>query len=269
MTLSIEAVRFGEYSGYLAFPTRAKKPLPGIVVIQEAWGVDAHIEEVTRRFALAGYAALAPDVYARHGKRPAALTNERAAELREFFDSLPPGEAMNPEKRAAALSARPEALRTRLQESIEALMARIGALEANLPPVVEAARFLRQGLEVTRGQRIGAVGFCMGGGLSGLLATTDEELAAAVVFYGMAPPEAKIATRACPILGFYGGLDARINAGLPGLVEAMKKHGRSFEHHVYDGVNHAFFNDARPSYDARASRDAFVRTLAFFRDRLA
>jgi carboxymethylenebutenolidase len=269
MTLTIDAVRFQSYSGYLAFPTRAKKPLPAIVVLQEAWGVDEHIEDVTRRFALAGYAALAPDVYARDGKRPDELTHERAAELRAFFDSMPPAEAMNPDVRAAALAARPEPLRKRLEASFGALASRIGALEAQLTPILAATRFLREELDVTRGQKIGTVGFCMGGGLAGLLATTDPRLSAAVIFYGMAPPEEKLAAGACPLLGFYGGLDARVNAGLPGFVAAAKKHGRAFEHHVYEGAQHAFFNDQRPTYDARAARDAFARTLAFFRDRLS
>jgi carboxymethylenebutenolidase len=69
--------------------------------------------------------------------------------------------------------------------------------------------------------------------------------------------------------GFYGGLDARINAGLPAFAEAMGTAGKAFEHQVYDGAAHAFFNDTRPSYHVGAARDAFARVLEFFRRNLA
>src|SRR5579864_6499937 len=98
MALRTERVRFGEegvYSGYLAMPARAQGALPGVVVIQEAWGVDAHIEDVTRRIALAGYAAFAPEVYARNGASPGPLTLERLAKVKDFFHELPPTQAMD------------------------------------------------------------------------------------------------------------------------------------------------------------------------------
>jgi carboxymethylenebutenolidase len=126
-----------------------------------------------------------------------------------------------------------------------------------------------QTLAASRGQRVASVGFCMGGGLSALLATADRELAGAVIFYGMSPRDDLVAKIACPVLGFYGGTDARISATLPAFEAAMKTHAKSYEKHVYEGVGHAFFNDTRSAYDARASRDAFARMLAFFRDRLA
>jgi carboxymethylenebutenolidase len=109
----------------------------------------------------------------------------------------------------------------------------------------------------------------MGGGLSGLLAGNDPELAGAVVFYGMPPSEAVVAKVACPVLGFYGESDKRITDRVPGFVDVMGKHHKSFEHHLYPDTPHAFFNDGRPSYRAVASRDAFVRTVAFFQRVLA
>jgi len=66
-------------------------------------------------------------------------------------------------------------------------------------------------------------------------------------------------------MGFYGGLDARINAGLPAFAEAMAVAGKRFEYQVYEGAAHAFFNDARPVYHAGAARDAFSRLLTFLR----
>jgi carboxymethylenebutenolidase len=104
----------------------------------------------------------------------------------------------------------------------------------------------------------------MGGGLSALLACEEPELAAAAVFYGSAPPAERVAKISCPVIAFYGEKDQRINAGIAAFQEAMRKSGKSFEHHVYPGASHAFFNDSRPSYDVRASRDSFARLLDFF-----
>ena len=73
MAILTETISKPELTGYLARPERAQGPLPGVLVIQEAWGVDAHIEDVTRRFAAAGYLALAPDLFSEGGKRPAPL----------------------------------------------------------------------------------------------------------------------------------------------------------------------------------------------------
>jgi carboxymethylenebutenolidase len=272
MPLHEESIRYGEgaaFSGFLAYLSRAALPIPAVVVIQEAWGVDEHVEDVTRRFALAGYAALAPDVYARGGTRPEALSRARMAELKAFINELKPGEMMDPAKREAAIATKPEPLQGRLRESFQAMAGMIGDGEANLLPLLAATKHLREELVATRGQRIASVGFCMGGGLSALLATADPSLAGAVIFYGMAPRDELVPKIACPILGLYGSLDQRVNPGLPAFAQSMKAHGKSFEHHVYEGAQHAFFNDTRPSYDVRAARDAFARTLSFFRERLA
>ena len=73
MGIKGEWIRYGEGSGYLAYPARATLPLPGVIVIQEIGGVNDNIEDITRRIASAGYAALAPDLFAVNGERPAAL----------------------------------------------------------------------------------------------------------------------------------------------------------------------------------------------------
>jgi carboxymethylenebutenolidase len=109
----------------------------------------------------------------------------------------------------------------------------------------------------------------MGGGLSALLACEEPELSAAAIFYGSAPPPERVAGIACPVLGFYGALDARINAGLPVFAEAMAAAGKDFEHHVYPGAPHSFFNDTGPAYRVAAARDSFARLLEFFRRHLA
>jgi carboxymethylenebutenolidase len=272
MSLSIETLRHGrngERQGLLAYPRRAAPPLPAVLLIQEAWGIDDHIEDVLRRLALAGYAAFAPDLFFVGGARLPALERARAAEIKAFVDELPAGKAFDPAAREAALAARPEAEAQRLRASMEALTAALGASERNLESVAEATRFVREELAVTRGQKIVSVGFCMGGGLSARLAAADPLLAGAVVFYGTAPLAAEVERIRCPILAFYGGLDARINAGIAGFEAAMKARGMAFDHHVYPGAGHAFFNDTRPSYEVGAARDSYARLLAFLRDRTA
>jgi carboxymethylenebutenolidase len=261
----------GGLAGYFARPERASAGLPGILVLQEAWGLDAHIEDVTRRFAAAGYAAFAPDLFAEaDGKRPAPLSRERLAELVGFINGAPPTVWSDPEVRAAELAKRPEAERGRLAEAQAAVSAQVGSPEkqaAFLPKLLAATAYLRQRSE-TRGQKVGSVGFCMGGALSALLACHDPELGAAVIFYGSAPPVDALGGIRCPVRGFYGGKDARIIGGLPAFMEAMRAAGKDFEPRVYPEAGHAFFNDGRPAYDLAAARDAFARTLAFFGDQL-
>lgn len=276
MALQSEWVRYGGASEYLAFlcrPARAKTPLPAIVVLQEAWGVDEHLEEVTRRFAAAGYAALAPDLYAKDGQRPAAVTRERLAELQAFVNDLPPGAFGDATIREAELARKPEAERDRIGETFGTLFGGMSSgglrVERWLPDLLAATHFLREENEATRGQPIGSVGFCMGGALSALLACHDPALAAAIIFYGSAPPAAQIPAIRCPVLGLYGGLDALVNAGIESFAAAMKQNGKRFDHEVYSGAQHAFFNDNRPSYDVAAARDAFVRTLDLLRRTLA
>ena len=257
-------------SGYLARPTRAATPLPGVVVIQEAWGLDEHIEDVTRRIAQAGYVALAPDLYARDGERPAPLSRPRLAELQAFVNELPPGGMLDEAARAAALSHRPADQQQRLRESLQTMMGGLaGGLERHLPPVLAAADWLRKEAAPSGGAGVAAIGFCMGGGLAALAAAHDPALRGAAIFYGSAPPAALVPAIACPVIGFYGELDRRITDALPAFAELMSAQEKSFEPHVYAKAQHAFFNDNRPSYDVRAARDSFVRLLGFLERVLA
>lgn len=112
--------------------------------------------------------------------------------------------------------------------------------------------------------KVGAVGFCWGGGLVGLLAVHSPELAAAVVFYGRQPPTEDVPKIRAPLLLHYAGLDERINAGIPAFVEALDAAGRTYEMHMYEGVNHAFHNDTSEArYDREAAKLAWSRTVAF------
>jgi carboxymethylenebutenolidase len=271
MSLHIESVRYGssrEHLAYVARPERLALPAPAVLVFQEAWGVDAHIEDVTRRFALAGYVAVAPDMFARDGARPAPLSKERLAETLAFVNEQPMGVAFDPSRRKEALAPRGEAFATRIEESIGAIMAGLD-LGKYVPHLVATSRFLREEYAPTRGQPLVSVGFCMGGALSALLACHDPDLRGAVIFYGSPPPDDQIANIRCPVLDFLGSKDARLMASLPAFQEKMRAAGKKLDVHVYEGAEHAFFNDARPAYDGRATRDSFARTLSFFTSVLA
>ncbi len=265
MPVVTDWVRYQDHLGYLAVPERAGGPLPAVLVIQEIFGVGPHIEDVTRRLAAAGYAALAPDLYAVDGARPAPLAVDRMTEVQAFLGSLPTAAWTDPELRNAELAKRPEAERARIEDSQKAMWANLAKVDRLVPPLLASTRYLREQCDASRGQKVACVGFCMGGGLSALLATRDPELSGAAIFYGTAPPADKVPDIACPVIGFYAGLDQRVNAGLPGLIDAMQAAGKPFEHTVYDGAYHGFFNDTRGSYHVAAARDSFARLLEFLR----
>jgi carboxymethylenebutenolidase len=266
MAIKGEWIRYGEGSGYFAKPERASAPLPGVIVIQEIYGVNEHIEDVTRRVAAAGYAALAPDVFAVNGIRPEPLTGARVSEAFGYAATLPPGTMFDPTTRQAALAKLPEPQRLRIGETFGQIYSFMtpARVQSLVPPLVRAFRHLRDERAETRGQKIACVGFCMGGGLSSLLACEEPELSGAAVFYGTMPPAEKIPRINCPVIAFYGARDQRVNAGIPAYEEAMRAAGKSYEHHVYDGAGHAFFNDDGASYDLKAARGAWARLLTFF-----
>lgn len=116
--------------------------------------------------------------------------------------------------------------------------------------------------------QLASTGFCWGGARSFTLATESDQLRAAVVFYGTAPAPEKLQQARCPVLGLYGEKDERITSRVPETVEAMKKFGKRFEHHIYPGADHAFFNDTGTRYNAETAKDAWNRTLAFLRTNL-
>ncbi|MCA9711977.1 MAG: dienelactone hydrolase family protein, partial [Myxococcales bacterium] len=130
-----------------------------------------------------------------------------------------------------------------------------------------AFRFLRDH-ESTTG-RIGAVGFCYGGGVVNQLAVRlGDQLGAGVPFYGSAPDLADVPRIEAPIMAQLGGLDERVNAGYPDYEAAMEAAGKDFTVHVYEGVNHGFHNDTTPRYDDEAAMLAQERTIAFFNEHL-
>ena len=262
-------IHYADQSGYFAYPENASEPLPSILVIQEIWGVNEHIEDVTRRFAAAGYAALAPDLFALNGQRPAALSPERIDRAMKFIRKLPPAAWKDPASREIELSRHPEPDCSEIGETCDRLLAGVSRLSEYVPRLRKAVHHLRTGQPETKDQKVACVGFCMGGGLSALLACEEPELSGAAVFYGSTPPEEKIPSIQCPVIGFYGANDLRINEGIPTFDAGLRTSGTTYERSIYDGANHAFFNDDSQSYNVKAVRDSFVRLMTFFYKTLA
>jgi len=117
--------------------------------------------------------------------------------------------------------------------------------------------------------KLGAVGFCYGGGIAHWLATRLPGLDAAVPFYGNTPAPEEAAKVKAPLLVHLAGVDERINAAWPGYEAALKAAGVKYAMFQYAGTQHGFNNDTTPRYDAAAAKQAWDRTVAFFRSNLA
>ncbi|AYC99746.1 dienelactone hydrolase family protein [Neorhizobium sp. NCHU2750] len=114
--------------------------------------------------------------------------------------------------------------------------------------------------------KVGAVGFCWGGGLVNRMAVNSPELNAGVAYYGQQPPATDVPKIKAPLMLHYGGLDERINAGIPAFRQALENNGKTFDIFVYEGANHAFNNDnSAARYDKAAADLAWGRTVGFFR----
>ncbi len=134
--------------------------------------------------------------------------------------------------------------------------------------LLNSARYLKSH-KLSNG-KLGAVGFCFGGGIVNYLAVEmGADLNAGVPFYGPAPADADVARIAAPMLIHYAENDRWVNAGKPAYEAALKANGVAFEMHVYPGTRHGFHNNSTPRYDEAAARLAWDRTIAFFKARLA
>lgn len=126
-----------------------------------------------------------------------------------------------------------------------------------------------KGLEGTNG-KVGAIGFCWGGGMVNSLAVNAPELDAAVAYYGAQPDPQEVEQIEAPLLLHYAGLDERINAGIHAFREALEAAGKEYTIHMYEGVNHAFNNDTSEArYNKEAADLAWRRTVDFLKEKLA
>jgi carboxymethylenebutenolidase len=254
----------GRIRAYISSIEPVTEPRPVVLVIQEIWGVDAHIQDVARRFAAAGYVAIAPDLFAEQGVRPDELSEEKIVEAKRFLHSIPHTSWFNPSERESAILQQPSEKQGALRTTLTTLFGILDPTKSEMfiRILKDSADYARNLFEKTAGMPVTSVGFCLGGALSAALATQDPKHAGSIVFYGR-PPQQNIANIECPVLGFYGGEDKNITNLIPGFEAEMKKHGKSFEAIVYPNAQHAFFNDTNPTYNSKYARDAFARTLTF------
>ncbi len=253
-------------SGYRVRPTGVKQAMPAVLVIQEIWGPDEHIQEVADRLATAGYVALAPDLYSRGG-RPDGLAPERIAEFKAFMDTVPPTAWHDPSALAESLKARAADEAKRIQET-QGLLFGPKDTEGMVKDLQAWVDYLAT-YPGSLGKSVGSTGYCMGGSLSFQLALVESRLKVAMVYYGSAPETSRLADIQCPVYGFYGGEDHRITDAVPEVESAMRAAGKAFEATIYPSAGHAFFNDSRISYHVDAARDAWAKTLGHFNHYLA
>jgi carboxymethylenebutenolidase len=203
---------------YLARPA-GEDLRPAVVVIHELFGLNDNIRDITRRFAGAGYVALAVDLF--------SDTHRRLCVMRVM----------------AALALRP-------------------LHNQGLSDLRQAIDWLQQRAEVDHA-RVGAVGFCMGGGYALALACVERDLRASSAFYCANPRPVAALARACPIVGSYPADDITARSGRK-LDRALDRYGVPHDVKTYPGAKHSFFNDTLDSYHPEAAADAWQRTLAFF-----
>ncbi len=213
----------GEVRANLARPKGDAK-LPGVVVIHQNIGLNAHIEDVTRRVALEGFLAIAPDALS-----PLGGTPEDASKASTLFGQLD------------------------MKSTISNYLAAVAYLKTH---------------PLSTG-KVGCVGFCWGGGVANQLAVNSPDLLAAVPYYGAQPAPEDVPKIKAALLLHYAGLDNRINAGIPAFEAALKKASINYKLYMYEGANHAFNDDTRPTaYNKEAAQLAWQRTISFFNEKL-
>lgn len=201
---------------------------PAVIVIHEWRGINDYSRNVARRLAKAGYAALAPDLLSRLG--------------------------------GTGAFSRPEAATEGLYKLGDDLFTK---------DLNGAVSYLKN-QKFVRANKIGVTGFCWGGGKALMFTTRSKDIAASVIYYGDHPRDfEEVKNITAPVLGHYGGADERITSGVPQLEAAMKKYGKSFEYKIYAGAPHSFNSDDNPqSYREEAAKEAWARTLEFFKKHL-
>ena len=215
---------------YVARPQNATGPVPGIILLQEAFGVNHHIRGVADRLARAGYVVVAPELFHRTAAPGLEISYS------DFASALPHYQAV----------------------TVDGLTADLRAAYAWLTgqPGVAAGR-------------IGSVGFCLGGRVS-FLANAVLPLAAAVSYYGGGTEQLKgrAAELHAPHLFFWGGLDQHIaKEDIAEVIDAVDAAHKPYVNTVISYADHGFHCDERPSYNAAAAHEAWALTLAFFEDK--
>jgi carboxymethylenebutenolidase len=215
---------------WVVYPERKEKA-PVVIVIHEIYGLTDWVRAVADQLAAEGFIAIAPDMIS--GKGPGGGGT-------------------------ASLGSRDEVVK---------LIRGLAPEEVNMK--LNAVRSYAVKLPAANGKSA-AAGFCWGGGRSFSYAAAQPELNAAVVYYGASPDAKELRSIKTPVLGLYGGDDARVNATIGPASEEIKKLGKVYEVEIYEGAGHGFLRqqDGRDGANMRASRQAWQRMLGFFKKHL-
>jgi carboxymethylenebutenolidase len=214
-------------AAYATHPVDGKQH-PGIIVVQEAFGVNSHIRKVADRVALEGFAAIAPELF--HRTAPGFVGN-----YNDFPSVMPHVQAVTEATAEADLNATYDWLRG----------------QANVKP-----------------GELFSVGFCMGGRVSFLANALLPLRAAVSFYGGGIAPGLlhRASALHAPMLLFWGGLDKHITAEVrQAVVDALKTHGKTYVNVEFSDADHGFFNDERAAYQPQAARQAWTLMLEFLR----
>jgi carboxymethylenebutenolidase len=216
---------------WVVYP-ETKDKAPVVLVIHEIFGLGDWVRAVADRLAADGFVAVAPDLLS--GMGPGGGGTASFAGRDEVTDAV---RKLSP---------------------------------ADVKSRLDAVRKYALGLPAASGKSA-TVGFCWGGASSFAYAAAQPELDAAVVYYGTPPAAGDLPNVKAPVLGLYGGDDARVTATVQDTEAKMKELGKSYEAHVYEGAGHGFLRqqDGRDGANAKAAREAWPTTLAFLRKHLA
>ena len=207
--------------GYLAKPASGAGPFPGVLIIHENRGLVDHTKDVARRYADAGFVALAVDLVSRAG-----------------------GSGADPAKNTGALGS------AKIDDPVEDMKS--------------YAAYLK-GLDGVKPGGVGVIGFCFGGGYAFEAAIASPDVKAAVPYYGICRLIDELPKTKAAVFAIYGANDSRVTGQSDRVKEQLAKTGKPYDVKVYDGANHAFFNDTGGSYNATAAADAFTRTQEWLR----
>jgi len=215
---------------WIVYPERKDKA-GVVIVIHEIYGLSDWIRGVADHLAREGFIAVAPDLIT--GKGPGGGGTD-------------------------ALSSRDDVVKLIRALSPEEVTARLNAV-----------RDWAVRLPASNGKSA-TIGFCWGGGKSFAYAASQPKLNAVVVYYGTSPEAGDLAKIQAPVLGLYGGDDARVDATIPPAEAEMKKLGKTYEPHLFDGAGHGFLRAQgdRNGANLKATREAWPRTVAFLKERL-
>ena len=214
-------------AAFVAYPERKDKA-PVVVAIHEIYGLTDWIRAVADRLAADGFIAIAPDFLS--GKGPGGGGTEKFASRDDVV----------------------KAVRSLEAPEVAAMLDAVSRYGRNLPAAKE---------------KFATVGFCWGGGRSFYYATTQPDLDAAVVYYGTSPDLDALGAIRAPVLGLYGGDDARVNATVGPAEEKMKDLGKAFNAHTYPGAGHGFLRaqDGRDGANRAASEKAWPAMIEFLK----